>query len=129
MQVLQQVVQAPECPFNHSPHGHLVVPALPKGLQRHRVDMVRDEAAVRTCRIPNSLVEHTSKHRFESVRVASFVVFHVLDGRLDAHLTSSNIDNGVDEVEIGQLPVCAVVDDVDAVERLLRGVVNGNSTL
>ncbi len=129
MEMLEQVVQAAEDALDGSAHGHLVLPALADGLQRDCVDMVRDEAAVRTRGVPEALTEHASEHRAQTVSIAVVVFPHLLDRDADTHLAAGDRGGGIHEVQIRELSVDAVVHDVDRVEALRGGVVEHDHAL
>ena len=56
-------------------------------------------------------------------------MLHVLNRRLNAHLSACNIYNRIDEVEVWKLAIGAVVNDVKTFKPLLRGVVDGDGPL
>lgn len=91
--------------------------------------MVRDEAAVSACSVPKTLVQHAAEHCPEAVRILVCMLLHLLYRGGHAHLTTGNVDNGIDEIQVGQLAVGAVIDYVDSLEVLLLGVVDGDGAL
>lgn len=91
----------------------------PKGLQGHGIDMIWDEATVRPRGIPKALAEHTTQHGLQTMAVSALVVPHTLNEALDAHLTPRNINDGIDQVQIGKLSVCTVIHDVHGLEMVI----------
>lgn len=118
--MLQQVVETPERALDDPAHGHLVMGALAERLHRHRVHVVRDEAAVRAGAVADALLEHAAQHGLEAVRIPAVVVAVALDEAVDAHLAAGDVADGVDEVQVWQLAVDAVVDDLQSREPLLQ---------
>ncbi len=137
MEVLEQVVQAAEDALERASERHLVVPAAAAAgapgadrLQRNGVDVVRDEAAVRAGRVAERLAHHAAQHRAQPVRVAVVVVRpHLLQRRADAHLPARHGCRCVDEVQVRQLPVDAVVHNVHAFEARVERIVDGYDAL
>ena len=58
VEMLEDIVQTPEQTLRDSPQGHLVVPSVANGLERNGVDMIRNEARMRTGNVTKSLVQH-----------------------------------------------------------------------
>ncbi|KAH6606308.1 hypothetical protein Trco_005461 [Trichoderma cornu-damae] len=54
---------------------------------------------------------------------------HLLNGSFNAHLASRDINNGIDEVKVGQLAIRAVVNDVEFMITLLTRIVNRKGSL
>lgn len=81
-------------------------------LESDSVDVIWDERGVCTRCVAESLVHHPAQHRTQPVRVFVVVLPHLLECGVDPHLAGSNADGGVDEVEVGELAVDAVVDYV-----------------
>lgn len=129
VQVLKQVVQTPKGAFNHSAHGHLIMPSFAVGLQGHRINMVGNKAAVRTSGVSQPLLHHPAGDGSQTVHVASVVVAHVLDECVNSHLIAGDVRNGVDQVEVRQLAIYAIVNDVHGLKAVLQGVVKSQSTL
>lgn len=53
----------------------------------------------------------------------------MLDGRLDSHLSASDIDKGIDQVQVGKLAVRSVINNVKSFESLVEGIVERKSSL
>lgn len=68
------------------------------GLQRHSVNVIRDEAAMGARRVAKTLFQHSAQHGLDSMLVAAIVVSVALNEALNAHLTTGDVANGVDEV-------------------------------
>ena len=54
---------------------------------------------------------------------------HLLQGDSNAHLCACNRYHGIEEVEIRQLAIYAVVDDVDRLEAVVKRVVDYDCAL
>lgn len=54
---------------------------------------------------------------------------HFLNRDIDAHLVGCDVGYGVEEVEVGKLPVHAVVDYVERFEAVREGVVDCEGAL
>lgn len=109
VQMFQEIVQAAKGPFNDAAQGHLVMPAFSVWLQRNGVNVVRNEAAVRARSKTKALSHHSTQDRMQPVLVVVGVDFHALDRSMNTHLTACNIDQGVDQVEIRQLAISAII--------------------
>ncbi|OSS46628.1 hypothetical protein B5807_08353 [Epicoccum nigrum] len=132
VQVLEQVVQAAEQALDGLAQAHLVVPAVPHGAQRNGVDVVGDEGAVRPRCVAQPLAHHPPQHGAQALLVRVPVVEHALDGNANAHLARRDLHGRVEQVEVGQLAVDAVVLDVQLVVAVApgaRGVVDGDGGL
>lgn len=131
VQVLEQVVETAERALNNAAHGHLVLPALAKRVEGDGVDMVRDEAAVGARGVAQALLEHAAEHGLEAglVLVTALEVPHLLEANGDTHLALGDVADGVDEIEVGELAVDAVVGNVEVLEAVLLGVVESNGAL
>lgn len=115
VQVLEQVIQAAERALHEPAQPHLVVPPAAHRLDRHRVDVVRDEAAVGARGVAQALAQHAAQHGPQAVLVRVAVPPHPLQRRALA-LPVRDVDHRVDQVQVGQLPVDAVVYDVHGLE-------------
>ena len=112
VEVLEQIIETAKRPFNDSTHGHLILPALAVRLDSEGIDVIGHETAVWTGGMSNSLLQHASKHRLLTIGILARVLKHSLNIGRDAHLATGNVDNGIDEVEIGELAVDPVVYNV-----------------
>jgi hypothetical protein len=65
----------------------------------------------------------------KSILVAISVASHLLHGGFNTHLTTSNVDNRIDEIKVGQLSIRAVVNNVKLMIALLMRVIDRNSSL
>ena len=132
VQVLKQVVQAAKQRLDRLAQAHLVVPPIPHGAQRDGVNVVRDERAVRPRRVAQPLAHHAPQHRAQPLLVRVPMVEHALDRDPNAHLARGDLHGRVEQVEVGQLAVDAVVLDVQLVVAVApgpRGVVDRDGGL
>lgn len=74
--------------------------------------MIGDKDTVWTCRVANSLVGHSSEHCLQAFAITIIVVIHVLEGGGDAHLIRRNRHSRIEEIEVRELAIYAVVRDV-----------------
>ena len=96
VEMLQQVVQRPEDAFDGPAQSHLVLPALTQRLEGDGIDVVRDEAAVRSRGVAETLSQHAAQHRLQPLLVAVAVVPHALQDGADAHLAARYGDGGIE---------------------------------
>ena len=115
MQMLEQIIQTAEQRLDGAAEAHLVVPAIAHRLQGDGVDVVRDEGAVGARGVAEPLAQHPAQHRLEALLVRVVVVPHALQRAADAHLAACDGDGCVEEIEVGELAVHAVVHDVQFV--------------
>lgn len=62
--------------------------------------------------VTESLVHHPTQHCPEPVCVLVVMLPHLLESGTDAHPARCDADGGVNEIEVGELAVDAVVDYV-----------------
>jgi hypothetical protein len=129
MQMLQKVVETSKGSLNNSTHRHLIMPSFTGRLQGYGVHMVRNKAAVGASGISKALIQHTTEHCLKSILIAIGMASHLLHGGFNTHLASRNVDNRIDEIEIGQLSIRAIVNNVKLMIALLMGVVDRDSPL
>lgn len=130
--MLEQVVQTAEQALDRSPQSHLIMPPISHSLERDGVNMVRNEGAVGTRSVPNTLTDHTTEHGLESFFIAVLVVPHALNCATDAHLATCNLDSGIEQVQVGQLAIDAVIQNVQLVETMTPRagwILDGNGSL
>lgn len=114
--MLQQIVHAPETALHDPAKTHLVLPPVPHGLQRDRINVVLHESAVGARRRAEPLTQHTPEHGAQPVGVAVGVLMHVLDAARDADLVGGDVHDRVQQVQVRELPVDPVVQDVQLLE-------------
>ena len=76
-----------------------------------------------------ALADHASQHGLQSLLVAIFVVPHALEGNSDAHLPTGYGDSGIEQVQVGQLPIDAIIYYVQGFEAPIQGVVQNQDSL
>lgn len=127
--MLEEVVETAKRAFDKTTHGHLVLPTLTIRLEGDSVDVVRDEAAMGASSIAETLLDHTAEHSSQAVGVLVGMLLHGLDRSGYAHLTTCDIDDRIDEIQVGKLAIGSIIDDVNRLEASFLGVVDCNSTL
>ena len=79
--------------------------------------------------MPQSLSQHASQHSLQTIIIAIRMFPHLLNAHANAHLVRRDAGYGVKQVEIGELPVHAVVDYVEGLEAVGEGVVDCEGAL
>lgn len=113
--MFKQVVETAENAFDRAPQRHFVVPAVPDSLKGKGIYVVGNECAVRTRRMAEALADHASKYGLKSFLVGVLMLPHALQGASDANLAACNRNGRVEKIEIWELPVDAIVEDVNLV--------------
>ena len=129
VKMLEQIVQTAEDTLHDPTHRHLVLPALAHRRQRDRIHMIGHEDAMGPAGDAEALPQHAAQHGGQAGIVAVVVLPHALQAGADAELAAGDADGGVEEVEVWELPVHAVVGDVQRLEAVREGVVDGDGAL
>ena len=75
------------------------------------------------------LSQHASQHCLQTIIIAIRMFPHLLDAHANAHLVRRDVGYGVKQVEVGELPVHAVVYYVEGLEAVGEGVVDREGAL
>src|SRR5262245_3821265 len=108
------------------------MPAITNRDERDGVNVVWDEGAVRTGSVAETLREHAAEHSLQAVAVRVGVAEHALEGGTHTHLAGSNLHRRVKEVEVGELAICAVVENMQFIVSMApwsSGIVDCYGTL
>ena len=76
-----------------------------------------------------SLVQHASKHGLQSVSVAVGMMPHLLQCRTDTHLPTCDRDYSIQEIQIRELAINAIVDNMNRLETVIERIVNDQGAL
>ena len=112
MEVLEEVVQATKSAFDNPSERHVVLPAGAHSLERDGVDMVGDEAGVRTRSGSETLMGHAAQHCLQPFSIAVMVAPHSLKHHSNPHLSTGDGNSSIQEIQVWQLPIDAIVEDV-----------------
>lgn len=76
-----------------------------------------------------SLSQHASQHSLQTIIIAIRMFPHLLNAHANSHLVRRDVGYGVKQVEVGELPVHAVVDYMEGLEAVGEGVVDCEGAL
>ncbi len=99
--MFEQVIEASEDAFNRSPHSHLILPAFTDRLQGDGVDVIWNEAAVRSWSMTQTLANHASEHCLKSFFVTVIMLPHPLQTCTHTHLTTGDWYRGIKQIKVG----------------------------
>src|SRR3989339_127595 len=118
MEVFEKIVETSEDAFDCATKAHFIVPAVSYGLKGYGIDMGSHEAAVRTSRMAECLVDHAASQRCQPFLVGIRVVKHPLECASDAHLPRGDTDCGVEQVQIWKHSIDTVIYDLELVKSM-----------
>ena len=124
VKVLHQIIQAPKQAFHHAPKCHIVLPAVSLRLNGDGIHMEGKEAAMWPRGLSKSLPNHATPNCLQSRAVAIVVLPHALQKCADPMLARRDGDGGVEQIQVRQLAIDAIIDDVGVFERVVERVVD-----